>query len=341
MGLFNFLTQEIAIDLGTANTLIIHNDQVVLDEPSIVAVNRTTNKIVAVGKQAMMMHEKTHEDLKTIRPLKDGVIADFNAAEGMLREMIKLVHPKKKPLFPPSWRMVICIPSSITEVEKRAVRDSAEQAGAKEVYMIHEPMAAALGIGIDVEEPTGNMIIDIGGGTTGISVIALAGIVCDQSIRIAGYEFTADIMEAMRRYHSLMIGERTAEQIKIHVGSALKELETPPEDIAVNGRDLVTGIPKQIMVSYQEVAEALDKSIFKIEEAILKALESTPPELAADIYRRGLYLTGGGALLRGLDKRIAQKIKLPVHVAEDPLRAVVRGTGMALKNIARMPFLMK
>lgn len=341
MGLFNFLTQEIAIDLGTANTLIIHNDQVVVDEPSIVAIDRSSNKIVAVGKKAMMMHEKTHENLKTIRPLKDGVIADFNAAEGMLREMIKLVQHKKKPWFPPSWKMVICIPSSITEVEKRAVRDSAEQAGAKEVYMIHEPMAAALGIGIDVEEPTGNMIIDIGGGTTGISVIALAGIVCDQSIRIAGDEFTADIMEAMRRYHSLMIGERTAEQIKIHVGSALKELDNPPDDIAVNGRDLVTGIPKQIMVSYQEVAEALDKSIFKIEEAILKALESTPPELAADIYRRGLYLTGGGALLRGLDKRISQKIKLPVHVADDPLRAVVRGTGMALKNISRMPFLMK
>ena len=341
MGLFSFLTQEIAIDLGTANTLIIHNEQVVVDEPSIVAIDRTTNKIIAVGKKAMMMHEKTHENLKTIRPLKDGVIADFNAAEGMLREMIKLVYPKK-PMFPPSWRMVICIPSSITEVEKRAVRDSAEQAGAKEVYMIHEPMAAALGIGIDVEEPTGNMIIDIGGGTTGISVIALAGIVCDQSIRIAGDEFTADIMEAMRRYHSLMIGERTAEQIKIHVGSALKDLDTPPDDIAVNGRDLVTGIPKQIMVSYQEVAEALDKSIFKIEEAILKALESTPPELAADIYRRGLYLTGGGALLRGLDKRISHKIKLPVHVADDPLRAVVRGTGMALKNVSKStPFLMK
>jgi len=340
MGLFNFLTQEIAIDLGTANTLIIHNDQVVVDEPSIVATDRSSNRIVAVGKKAMMMHEKTHENLKTIRPLKDGVIADFNAAEGMIREMIKLVLPKK-PLFPPAWRMVICIPSSITEVEKRAVRDSANASGAREVFMIHEPMAAALGIGIDVEEPTGNMIIDIGGGTTGISVIALAGIVCDQSIRIAGDEFTADIMEAMRRYHSLMIGERTAEQIKIHVGSALKELDNPPDEIAVNGRDLVTGIPKQIMVTYQEVAEALDKSIFKIEEAILKALESTPPELAADIYRRGLYLTGGGALLRGLDKRIAAKIKLPVHVADDPLRAVVRGTGMALKNIQKMPFLMK
>jgi rod shape-determining protein MreB len=340
MGLFNFFTQDIAIDLGTANTLIIHNDQVVVDEPSIVAVDRTNNKIIAVGKRAMMMDGKVHDNLKTIRPLKDGVIADFHAAEGMIREMIKLIYPKK-PLFAPSWRMVICIPSSITEVEKRAVKDSAEQAGAKEVYMIHEPMAAALGIGIDVEEPTGNMVIDIGGGTTGISIISLSGIVCDESIRIAGDEFTADIIETMRRYHSLLIGERTAEQIKIQVGSALKELDSPPEDVTVNGRDLVTGIPKQITVSYQEVADALDKSIFKIEEAVLRALEKTPPELASDIFRRGLYLTGGGALLRGLDKRISQKIKLPVHVADDPLRSVVRGTGMALKHINKYPFLMQ
>jgi rod shape-determining protein MreB len=274
------------------------------------------------------------------RPLKDGVIADFNAAELMIRELMKMIYPKSH-LFPPSWRMVICIPSSITEVEKRAVRDSAEQAGAKEVYMIHEPMAAALGIGIDVEEPVGNMIIDIGGGTTGITVIALAGIVCDQSIRIAGDEFTADIMEALSRYHSLLIGERTAEQIKINVGAAMKDLDNPPDDMPVNGRDLVTGIPKQIMVSYQEIAEALDKSIFKIEEAILKALETTPPELAADIYRRGLYLTGGGALLRGLDKRLSAKIKLPVHIADDPLKSVVRGTGLALKNYQRFPFIMR
>ncbi|HVX27005.1 MAG TPA: rod shape-determining protein, partial [Parafilimonas sp.] len=307
----------------------------------IVALNRNNPKeVLAVGKRALMMHEKTHESIRTVRPLKDGVIADFNAAELMIKEMIKMIYPKK-PLIAPRWRMVICIPSSITEVEKRAVRDSAEQAGATEVYLIHEPMSAALGIGIDVEEPVGNMIIDIGGGTTGITVIALAGIVCDQSIRIAGDEFTADIMEALRRYHSLLIGERTAEQIKITIGAAMKDLETPPEDMAVNGRDLVTGIPKQIMVSYQEVAEALDKSIFKIEEAILKALETTPPELAADIYRRGLYLTGGGALLRGLDKRLSQKIKLPVHIAEDPLISVVRGTGLALKNYQRYPFVMK
>ena len=341
MGLFNFFTQEIAIDLGTANILIIHNGEVVVNEPSIIALDRNNPKnVLAVGKSALMMHEKTHESIRTVRPLRDGVIADFNAAELMIREMIKKIYPKK-PLFPPSWRMMICIPSSITEVEKRAVRDSAEQAGAKEVYLIPEPMAAALGIGIDVEEPVGNMIIDIGGGTTGITVIALAGIVCDQSIRIAGDEFTADIMEAIRRYHSLLIGERTAEQIKIQIGAAMKDIDDPPEDMAVYGRDLVTGIPKQIMVSHEEVAEALDRSIFKIEEGILKALETTPPEIASDIYRRGLYLTGGGALLRGLDKRLAAKIKLTVHIADDPLTSVVKGTGIALKHYDTYPFVMK
>ena len=235
--------------------------------------------------------------------------------------------------------MVICIPSGITEVEKRAVFDSAEHVDAKETYLIHEPMAAALGIGLDVEEPVGNMIIDIGGGTTEIAVIALSGIVCDQSIRIAGDEFTYDIMNYMKRQHNILIGERSAEQIKIHVGSALQELEEPPEDFPVNGRDLMTGIPKQITVSYSEISHALDKSISKIEDAVLKALENTPPELAADIYKTGLYLTGGGALLRGLDKRIAQKTKLPVHVADDPLRAVVRGTGIALKNTDKFTFL--
>ena len=249
MALFNFLTQEIAIDLGTANTLIIHNDKVVVDEPSIVAINKITGKVIAVGKRAMMMHEKTHEDLKTIRPLRDGVIADFNAAESMIREMIKLINPKR-PLLTPSWKMVICIPSAITEVEKRAVRDSAEQAGGKEVYLIHEPMAAAIGIGIDVEEPVGNMIIDIGGGTTDIAIIALAGIVCDQSIRVAGDEFTADIIEYMRKAHNLLIGERTAELVKINVGSALTELDNPPDDFRVSGRDLMTGIPKEITVTY-------------------------------------------------------------------------------------------
>jgi len=340
MGLFNLLTQEIAIDLGTANTLIIYNGKVVVNQPSIVAIDRTTQKVVAVGSMAQRMHGKTHENIKTIRPLRDGVIADFKYAEEMIKGMIKMIR-KKKSLFAPSYRMVICIPSGITEVEKRAVKDSAEHAGAKDVYLIHEPMAAALGIGIDVEEPMGNMVIDIGGGTSEIAVIALGGIVTDKNIRVAGDEFTSDIEEYMRRQHNILIGERTAEQIKIEVGAALTELDDPPEDYPVRGRDLMTGIPKEIKVSFTEIATALDKSIAKIEEAILSCLENTPPELSADIYKTGIYLAGGGALLRGLDKRISAKTKLPVHVAEDPLKAVANGTGIALKNIDRFQFLMK
>ncbi|MEM1217412.1 MAG: rod shape-determining protein [Bacteroidota bacterium] len=337
MKLFSFFSQEIAIDLGTANTLIIQDGKIVVDEPSIVAINRRSGETIAVGRKAMQMHEKTHENIKTIRPLKDGVIADFQAAESMIEGMIKMMGGRKR--FLSHLKMVICIPSGITEVEKRAVFDSADHVDSKETYLIHEPMAAALGIGLDVEEPIGNMIIDIGGGTTEIAVIALSGIVCDQSIRTAGDEFTLDIMNYMKRQHNILIGERTAEQIKINVGSALSELETPPDDFAVNGRDLMTGIPKQITISYSEVAHSLDKSITKVEDAILRALEMTPPELASDIYRTGLYLTGGGALLRGLDKRIAQKTKLPVHIAEDPLRAVVRGTGVALSGTDRYSFL--
>src|SRR6187401_3860857 len=338
MAFFDFFTSDIAIDLGTANTLIIYKDKIVVDEPSIIAIDKQHNKVLAIGREAMQMHEKTHEYIKTIRPLKEGVIADFQAAEMMIRGLIKMIDTGKR-FFKPSLRMVICIPSGITEVEKRAVRDSCEHAGAKEVYMIHEPMAAAIGMGIDVEEPMGNMIIDIGGGTSEIAVIALGGIVCDQSIRVAGDGFTTDIWDYMRRQHNILIGERSAEKIKIEVGSALPELENAPPDFAVHGRDLMTGIPKEITVSYSEIAHALDKSVSKIEEAILKALEITPPELSADIYRTGIYLTGGGALLRGLDKRISMKTKLPVHVAEDPLRAVVRGTGIALKNIGRFKFL--
>ena len=337
MKFFNFFTRELAIDLGTANTLIIQDDQIIVDEPSIVAIDRKTGKTIAVGTKAMQMHEKTHENIKTVRPLKDGVIADFQAAESLIEGLINMTGTRKR--FFSHMKMVICIPSGITEVEKRAVFDSADHVDSKETYLIHEPMAAALGIGLDVEEPIGNMVIDIGGGTTEIAVIALSGIVCDQSIRTAGDEFTMDIMNYMKRQHNLLIGERTAEQIKINVGSALQELENPPADYAVNGRDLMTGIPKQITITYQEIAHCLDKSISKVEEAILKALETTPPELASDIYKTGLYLTGGGALLRGLDKRIALKTKLPVHIADEPLRAVVRGTGIALKNTDKFSFL--
>jgi rod shape-determining protein MreB and related proteins len=313
------------------------NDQVVIDEPSIVAIDRKTGNTIAVGHRAMQMHEKTHDNIKTVRPLKDGVIADFTAAESMIEGMINMIGSRRR--FFSHLKVVICIPSGITEVEKRAVFDSADKVDSKETYLIHEPMAAALGIGLDVEEPIGNMIIDIGGGTTEIAVIALSGIVTDQSIRIAGDELTNDIVNYVKRQHNILIGERTAEQIKIHVGAALPQLDNPPPDFTVSGRDLMTGIPKQITISYQETAHALDKSIAKIEEAVVKALETTPPELASDIYNRGLYLTGGGALLRGLDKRIASKTKLTVHVADDPLRAVVRGTGLALKNSHRYSFL--
>lgn len=340
MGLFSFLTQEVAIDLGTANTIIIYNDKVVVDEPSIVALERNTGKIIAVGKKAMMMHGKTHENIKTIRPLRDGVIADFQSAEYMIREMIKMINVPRS-IFPLQLKMVICIPSGITEVEQRAVKDSAEQAGAKEVKLIHEPMAAAIGIGIDVMEPTGNMIIDIGGGTSEIAVIALGGIVNNKSIRVAGDDFNMDIVDYMRRQHNISIGERTAERIKIEVGAAMVDIDNPPEDYAVHGRDMLTGIPKEIMVNYAEIAQCLDKSISKIETAVLHALEMTPPELSADIYRTGIYLAGGGSMLRGLDKRIHLKTKLAVHVAEDPLRAVARGTGIALKNFNGFSFLIK
>jgi len=335
MGFFDFLTEDIAIDLGTANTLIIHNDKVVVDSPSIVARDRTTGKIIAVGKEANRMQGKTHENIKTIRPLKDGVIADFDASEKMISMFIKNIPSLKKKWFPPALRMVICIPSGITEVEMRAVRESAERVNGKEVYLIHEPMAAAIGIGIDIMEPKGNMIVDIGGGTTEIAVIALGGIVCDKSVKIAGDVFTNDIVYYMRTQHNLFVGESTAENIKITIGAATEDLQSPPEEMSVQGRDLLTGKPKQVQVSYREIAKALDKSILRIEDAVMETLSNTPPELAADIYNTGIFLAGGGSMLRGLDKRLSLKTDLPVYIAEDPLRAVVRGTGISLKNLEK------
>ena len=335
MGFFDFLTEEIAIDLGTANTLIIHNDKVVVDSPSIVARDRISGKIIAVGKEANMMQGKTHENIKTIRPLKDGVIADFDASEKMINMFIKNIPALKKKLFTPSLKMVICIPSGITEVEMRAVKESAERVNGKEVYLIHEPMAAAIGIGLDIMQPKGNMIVDIGGGTTEIAVIALGGIVCDKSVKIAGDVFTNDIIYYMRTQHNLYVGETTAENIKIQIGAATEDLETPPEEMSVQGRDLLTGKPKQVQITWREIAKALDKSILRVEDAVMETLSQTPPELAADIYNTGIYLAGGGSMLRGLDKRLSQKTDLPVFIAEDPLRAVVRGTGIALKNIDR------
>jgi rod shape-determining protein MreB len=341
MAFFDFWTESIAIDLGTANTLIIHNDKVVVDSPSIVAIDKRTEKIIAVGKEASLMQGKTHENIKTVRPLKDGVIADFNASEQMISLLINSIPSLKKRFFTPALKMVICIPSGITEVEMRAVRESAERVNGKEVYLIHEPMAAAIGIGVDIMQPKGNMIVDIGGGTTEIAVIALSGIVCDKSVKVAGDVFTGDIIYYMRTQHNLFIGERTAEKIKITIGSASEELESPPDDMSVQGRDLLTGKPKETLISFREIAKALDKSIIRIEDSVMETLSQTPPELAADIYNTGIYLAGGGSMLRGLDKRISYKTKLPVHIAEDPLRAVARGTAICLKNIDSFQFLIR
>ena len=339
MGLFSF-TKDIAIDLGTANTIIICEDKIMVDAPSVVALDRRTDKVLAVGEQARLMYEKTHDSIRTVRPLGDGVIADFYAAEQMIRGMIKMINFKNR-WFSPPLRIVICVPSGATEVERRAVRDSSERAGGREVYLIDEPMAAAVGIGVDVEAPEGNMVVDIGGGTTEVAVISLGGIVTKTSIRTAGDAFTEDIMEYMRRQHNVKVGERTAESIKINVGSVLTSLENPPNDFVVHGPNQMTSLPMEVPISYQEIAHCLDKSILKVETTIMNTLENTPPELYADIVHNGIYLTGGGALMRGLKERLTERINIKFHVAEDPLRAVARGTGVALKNLNKFNFLYK
>ena len=340
MGFFSFI-QDISMDLGTANTIIISDGKIVVDEPSVVALDAATNKMRAVGERAKLMYEKSNSNIRVIRPLRDGVIADFNACEQMMRGLIKMVHTGNH-LFSPSLRMVIGVPSGSTEVELRAVRDSAEHAGGRDIYLIFEPMAAAIGCGIDVEAPEGNMIIDIGGGTTEIAVISLGGIVSNNSIKIAGDDFTADIQEYMSRQHNVKVSERMAERIKINVGAALTDLESDiPDNFIVHGPNRITALPMEVPVCYQEIAHCLEKSLTRIETAVLSALENTPPELYADIVKNGIFMTGGGALLRGLDKRLQNKINIPFHVADDPLRSVAKGTGIALENVDHFEFLMR
>ncbi|MFM8302506.1 MAG: rod shape-determining protein [Gemmatimonadota bacterium] len=320
---------SIAVDLGTANTLVfVKGEGIVLNEPSVVAIDRETKKIKGVGLEAKRMLGRTPEGVLAVRPMKDGVIADFEITEKMLRFFLELIiknHPfRVKP------RVIVCVPSGITEVERRAVRDSALGAGAKEVFMVAEPMAAAIGVGLPVETPTGNMVIDIGGGTTEIAVIALSGIVSDTSIRTGGDELDMSIVQFMRKSYNLLIGEPTAEQIKIQIGSAAPLGEE--REMEVKGRDLVSGIPKTVRVHSVEIREAVQEPIQQIVNAVRRALEITPPELASDIVDRGIVMTGGGALIRGLDVLLTQETGLPIHVDEDPLTCVVRGTGRILDD---------
>lgn len=339
---FSFLNQELAIDLGTANTVIYQNDQIVLDEPSIVAIDNNSGKCIALGQQAKLMHERTSPGVKTVRPLRDGVIADFNAAEMMIRGFIKQAGGRRR-LFTPNLKVVVGIPSGSTEVEIRAVRDSTEHAGGRDVFLVFEPMAAALGIGLNVEAPQGNMVVDIGGGTTEIAVISLGGLVLQDSIRTAGDVFTSDIQYYLRQQHNIKVGEITAEKIKIAVGAVIPDLAEgeAPEPFIVRGPNLMTAHPVEATITHQEIAHCLDKSIAKIETSILHVLENTPPELYADIVENGIYLSGGGALLRGLEKRFHDKVNIKFHVADDPLHAVARGTCDALKHTDRYSFLMR
>jgi rod shape-determining protein MreB and related proteins len=327
-GFLGLFSNDIGIDLGTANTLVYVKDQgIVLREPSVVAVRAGTSQVLAVGDEAKRMLGRTPGNIVAVRPLKDGVIADFEMTESMLRHFITKVHNRK-------WvrpRVVIAVPSGITEVEKRAVKESAAHAGAREVYLIEEPMAAAIGVGLPVQDAAGNMIIDIGGGTTEVALISLSGIVFSRSVRVAGDELDEAIAGYMKRAYNLMIGERTAEEIKIKIGSAYPmEKETSLE---VKGRDLVAGLPKTLTITSQEVREALLEPISTIVESVRVTLERCPPELSADLVDRGLVLAGGGALLRGLDKLLQEETGLPVHVADDPLSAVAEGTGRALTEI--------
>ena len=324
-----FPANAIAVDLGTANTLIyVKGEGIVLNEPSVVAIDRESKKIKGVGLEAKRMLGRTPDGVLAVRPMKDGVIADFDVTEKMLRYFLTLIIENH--VFKVKPRVIVCVPSGITEVEKRAVRDSALGAGAKEVFMVAEPMAAAIGVGLPVETPTGNMVIDIGGGTTEIAVIALSGIVSDTSIRTGGDELDTAIVQFMRKNYNLLIGEPTAEQIKVGIGSAAPVGDEKEMD--VKGRDLVSGIPKTVRVHSSEIREAIQEPIQQIVDAVRRALEITPPELASDIVDRGIVMTGGGALIRGLDLVLHQETGLPIHVDEDPLTCVVRGTGRILDD---------
>lgn len=342
-----FFRQELAIDLGTANTVIFKDDNIILDEPSIIALETKTDKLVAIGTTAQYYEEHTPPRLYTIRPMMNGVIADYDAAEKMLTGFIRKATGRQKGLFRrvfnPSLKIVIGIPGGSTPVDMRSIRDSASHAGAHDLFMIYEPMASAMGIGIDVMEPNGNMIVDIGGGTTEIAVISLGGIVESSSIHVAGNEITTDIIDYLGQQHNISIGRTTAEQIKFSVGSVLSELpkELEPDPFMVEGKNLVTAHPATAAITYKEISTCIDKTISKIESEIIKVLQRTPPELYSNIVRNGIWLAGGGALLRGLAQRFSEKVNIEFRVAEDPLKAVARGTCLALKGTDHFPFLMR
>lgn len=339
MGLFS-LSQQVAIDLGTANTIIISDGQIVVDEPSVVAIRKSDDKMIAVGKRASVMQDRGEGKIYTVRPLKKGVIADYKACEMMIRGLIDMI-PHGRRIFNPSIKMVVCVPSGATDAERRIINDSCMHAGAHDLYLIYEPMAAALGMGFDIEGPDGCMVVDIGGGTTEIAVMSLGTLVVNKSIPVAGDAFNQDIIDYMDKAHGMRISEPTAERIKMQVGSALMELENPPEDMVVIGPNRTTDLPLKERVNYQEIAHCLNKNISSIETAILQALGQTPSELYADIVQNGIYLTGGGALLHGLAKRLSDKMTINFQVADDPLHSVAKGTGIALKNIDKISFLMQ
>lgn len=337
MSLFK-LTKEIAIDLGTANTIIIADGQIAVEEPSVVAIRKSDDKMMAVGRKAAAMMDRGESRIYTVRPLKKGVIADYRACEMMIRGLIDLL-PQRKQLIKPSIKMVVCVPSGATDAEMRIINDSCVHAGAKDLYLIYEPMAAALGMGFDVEGPDGCMVVDIGGGTTEIAVMSLGSIVVNKSISVAGDALNSDIIQHMDQVHGMRISEPTAERIKMCVGAAMDDLKEAPDDMEVVGPNKTTDLPLKTNITYKEIARCLEKNISNIEAAILQALGQTPSELYADIVKNGIYLTGGGALLHGLAERLSKKMTIEFHIAEDPLHSVAKGTGIALKNLNKLSFL--